>query len=274
MTVELPYTELAPPADLAGHVDRLWARTTLRGDPTRILRVLPDGCVDVIVRADRGQAVVVGTMTAALAITDRPAEVIAVRFRPGTAAAVMRCALDALTDREVELAALGVAGDGLAERVAEAPGLAARFAVLVAWLRARLAGVAPRDPRVVHAVTLLSRTPASIAEVAAALGVSRQHLARAFRREVGVTPKVLARIARMQRAAAALGGGGGERVPLARLAVELGYFDQAHLANELRALTGLTPVALAAAPAAALPHLYGELHFSKPARAAPGKVTP
>jgi AraC-like DNA-binding protein len=255
--IDVPYTEIAPPADLAAYVDRFWLRTTLRGDPSRVHRVLPDGCVDVIVRVDRATARLVGTMTRALIVADGPVEVIAVRFRPGTAAAVARCALDALTDREVEVAALGIA-PGVAAQIAEQPTSARRIAVLVAWLRAHLAHAPRPDPRIAHAVARLSGAArdarvARIDDVARELGVSRQHLARAFRREVGISPKALARIARMQRAAAALGRGD---APLARLAVELGYFDQAHLANEIRALSGLSPRALAAAPSVALAHLY------------------
>ena len=57
----------------------------------------------------------------------------------------------------------------------------------------------------------------------------------------------------MQRVAAALRRGG----DLARLAAELGYFDQSHLSHELRDLAGLTPAALAAERPIALSHLFG-----------------
>jgi AraC-like DNA-binding protein len=57
----------------------------------------------------------------------------------------------------------------------------------------------------------------------------------------------------MQRAAAALRRGS----DLARLAAELGYFDQSHLSHELRELIGLTPAALAAERPIALSHLFG-----------------
>ena len=289
--IDVPYTEVAPPADLAPYVDRFWFRTRRRGDPSSLHRVLPDGCVDVIVSADRGTARFVGTMTRALVVADRPGAVIAVRFKPGTAAAVARCALDALTDRDVELADLGLSGD-LGARIADVHGIADRLGVLQAWLRARLAGVGPPDPRIAHAVQRLAGG-ARVEQVVAELAVSRQHLARAFRRDVGIAPKMLARIARMQRAASALhrdagglhrdagglhrdpggpGGlgsgvrdpgvrGAGARGPgargLAGLAVELGYFDQAHFANDVRALTGLSPKEIAAAPPVALVHLYG-----------------
>ena len=211
--VELPYTEIAPPADLAPYVDRLWLRTSVRAEPGRLVRVLPDGCVDVIVHADRGTAELVGAMTRAIEMPDGPAELVAVRFKPGTGAALSRCPLAELTDRDTDLADLGIADD-LAGRVIDAPAAAAsagdlprlsaklplssaahaRLAALVAWLRRRLADAAPPDPRVARAVALLSADAARVDDAAGAVGVTRQYLARRFRDEVGITPKQLARI--------------------------------------------------------------------------------
>jgi AraC-like DNA-binding protein len=259
----VPYTEISPPADLAAYVDRLWLRSTRGGG--RVHRVLPDGCVDVIVRADRGEAELVGAMTRALVVADEPAEMVAVRFRPGAAAVFAGCALGELTDRNPALSELSIPGAGsLAGRVSDARGTEARLAALIGWLRARLAaaGAARRgpDPLVAHAVARLS-AGSRVDCVADELGVSRQYLARGFRREVGLSPKQLARIARMQRAASVIGGRRGRpgamTGAMARLAVELGYFDQAHLANELRALIDLTPAALAAEQPITLSHLYG-----------------
>lgn len=286
---DTPYTEVAPPSDLAPYVDRLWLRTTTRS--TGAHRVLPDGCVDILVHADRGAVELVGTMTRAIEVPGEPADMIAVRFRPGAAAAITHCGLAELTDRSVDLADLGLAGD-LAGRIVDAgrPGAAtadgafedgsramagrgdamprlqrlpaklplssashARLAALVAWLRQRLTHAEPPDPLVVRAVTLVSAGDTRVDDIASAVGVSRQYLARMFRREVGVSPKQLARIARMQRAAAALRRG----VDLARLAADLGYFDQAHFTHELRELAGITPVAIAAEQPIAMSHLFG-----------------
>jgi AraC-like DNA-binding protein len=200
-------------------------------------------------------------MTRAIEVPDAPAAMVAVRFKPGTAAAIARCALSELTDREAGLDELAIGDGGLAARVAEAATPGARLGVLAGWLRERLAA-APRTPRpdrlvgrAVAALTAPGERAARIDELADELGVTRQHLARVFRREVGVTPKELVRIARVQRAVAALGGGARP----ARLAAELGYFDQAHLANEVRALVGATPAALAAERPLAMVHLFAPL---------------
>lgn len=269
---EVPYTEIAPPADLAPYVDRLWLRTTVGAGGLH--RVLPDGCVDLIIDAGHGSAEIVGTMTRAIEVPGGPARHVAVRFRPGTAAALTRCALAELTDRAADPADLGIprglvddlvgaicdpvpAASCPAALPARIPLVAAdhaRLAALVTWLRARLAGAPPPDALVARAVALLATGAPRVDDVADQLGVTRQHLARSFRRDVGISPKQLARIARMQRAAAALRSGR----DLARLAAELGYFDQSHLTHDLRDLAGLTPTAVAAERPIALSHLFPE----------------
>ena len=65
------------------------------------------------------------------------------------------------------------------------------------------------------------------------LGRSRRHLATRFREQIGLPPKTVARILRFDRAVALLGGGG---ATLAELAFECGYYDQAHLNRDFRAV--------------------------------------
>ena len=55
--------------------------------------------------------------------------------------------------------------------------------------------------------------------------------------EVGLTPKQAARVLRFERAGGLLRSG---RYDLAMVAAEAGYYDQAHLSNEWRALAGCT----------------------------------
>ena len=78
-----------------------------------------------------------------------------------------------------------------------------------------------------------------IADLAFAAGVSRQHLTRVFREEIGVTPKLYARLARFRTALAWPGK------DWAQTAADLGYFDQSHLIADFRQFAGLTPAALA-----------------------------
>jgi len=228
------YRELPPPHALRHHVDRFWLRTPDDGPQSAPARILPDGCIDVLIDADTGAARVVGTMTTAV-LHDAPASrLAAVRFLPGGAHPFLRVGSAELTDRVAEVAALGARwleiGAGEPEHL---------VAALARTLLAR--GPAAIDPRVRQASRrLFSPAPPRVAELARDLGLSRQQLTRVFREHVGLPPKELARVARLQRAIHHLQRA--PALPLAAAALDLGYYDQAHMSAEFRELAGVTPL--------------------------------
>ena len=81
-----------------------------------------------------------------------------------------------------------------------------------------------------------------IADITATLGWSRKRLVAGFREQVGVPPKTLGRVLRFHHALELLSGTGG---PAAEIAAACGYADQAHMIREFRAVSGLTPGAMA-----------------------------
>ena len=74
-------------------------------------------------------------------------------------------------------------------------------------------------------------------------GWSRRHFAVRFRDELGMPPKALARLLRFERAVKRLRAGD----ELADLALEAGYYDQAHFNRDFRAFAGITPTEYLAA---------------------------
>jgi AraC-like DNA-binding protein len=232
------YREHLPPAALAPYVDRFWTSDAVAPAPeVEPRRILPDGCIDILIEltGDLARPRVVGTMTRALLIpAGAQPRIVAVRFRPGAAAAFLRVDADELTDLELELPALGL---DLEIDPRDPRGSLER------WLLARL----PAHPQRVadHAIARLVTAAPSLPELARETGWSRQWLTRECRRRVGVPPKQLARVARLQRAIITLQAiATRPRVPahgLASLAPALGYFDQAHMAKDFRELAGCTP---------------------------------
>ncbi len=143
-------------------------------------------------------------------------------------------------------AVLGADSARIHDRVRAAGGWPERFRVLdeaFGALRGRPDTVAA--PEVRWAWELLLRTGGTVpvSELAAETGWSGRHLASRFRAEIGLGPKAAARVIRFDRARRKLLGsaGAGPRTGLADLAVACGYFDQAHLAREFRALAGCPP---------------------------------
>jgi len=241
----MAYRELLPHPALRPFVDRFWILTAAAGSEPR--RILPDGCIDVIVdvEPDRdgfGQAVVVGTMTRAMLFHPRTRVCsAAVRFRPGGAAPFLRLLADDLTDRVLDAGDAGARWLAAGAEDAPADPLGA-VALLERRLLARLHGIAEPDRAVAHAVgRLFGAAPPPIAELGREIGWSRQYLARRFRAEIGVGPKQLARVARLQRAVDHLQRSTGGDLTLAGAAVDFGYFDQAHMARDFRELAGVAP---------------------------------
>jgi AraC-like DNA-binding protein len=96
------------------------------------------------------------------------------------------------------------------------------------------------SPEVGHVWHRLQGGAASVTALAAEVGWSRRHLAERFRREIGLPPKVAARVLRFERAKAELLRP--DTAPrLADVAASCGYADQAHLTREWRELAGCTP---------------------------------
>jgi transcriptional regulator GlxA family with amidase domain len=118
---------------------------------------------------------------------------------------------------------------------------ARRFSAIEEWLVARLASTHARRSRASHVVDLIRRArgQARIDAIARSVGWSPRSIERAFLREIGVRPKLYARIVRLNAVLARLDPT--ERASVVDLALEAGYFDQAHLLRDFRLLAGRTP---------------------------------
>lgn len=77
-------------------------------------------------------------------------------------------------------------------------------------------------------------------EVAALVGLGERQLERLFDERVGIGPKALALVMRVQALLTRVG----PMSDWSRLAAELGWSDQAHLTRDLGRLAGVTPAAL------------------------------
>ncbi|HEX4212742.1 MAG TPA: helix-turn-helix domain-containing protein [Candidatus Dormibacteraeota bacterium] len=141
---------------------------------------------------------------------------------------------------------LGREVDLLTERLAEGRGWPERFALVDAAIRRRLERAAPLLPEVEWAWGRLERSGGAvpIGRLGEELDWSRKRMAAAFRDQIGLTPKAAARVLRFGALTARLRTA--REQGWADLAAELGYYDQAHLVREVRALAGTTPTALRA----------------------------
>src|SRR5205807_2379247 len=94
------------------------------------------------------------------------------------------------------------------------------------------------DRRTAAAIELLQSE--SVEQVATRLEISARQLHRTIVADVGLSPKALQRVMRMQRFLAHAE----RRRDLAAASADAGYADQSHLTREVRALSGVTPARL------------------------------
>jgi AraC-like DNA-binding protein len=165
---------------------------------------------------------------------------IHVNLAPPAAYALFGLPLDALAQRVVPLEDV-LDEPSLADRLHAAEGWRARFALLDGILLRRFGESTAASREVAWAWSRLVETGGRVAvgSLAAELGWSRKRIVARFREQVGLPPKAAARLLRFERARS-LAEREAQR-DWARIALECGYYDQSHLINDFRAVTGRTP---------------------------------
>jgi AraC-like DNA-binding protein len=234
------YREWLPPAGLRRSLSCLWVSVIPPDGGQTVSQVYPDGCIDLIWQSGHG-AYLAGPDTGP-APAELPAGTIVVgaRFRPGAGGPAIGLPLSELRDQRVDLA------DSLPALARQLPAdLPPATALnLVTGLAAELVSAGPPDPLVLQGTRLLARGDTSVTRISSELAVSERQLRRRFDAAVGYGPKMLHRVLRFRRALADLPAAAHDG-DLARLAIQAGFADQAHLTREMTSMTGLPPAALA-----------------------------
>lgn len=167
---------------------------------------------------------------------------VVARLHLGAPESVLGAPASTIADRIVPLAELWDAASvrRLADRLFGAHDMSDAAAILETAIADRFAAARGRGDRERLALSAAKRlSGATVNTVAADLGVSDRHLRRVFREAVGVSPKTFTRLTRFHRALRAARGGG--HASWASIAAAVGYYDQAHLIAEFRAIAGAPP---------------------------------
>jgi methylphosphotriester-DNA--protein-cysteine methyltransferase len=196
-----------------------------------------------LVRA-RGGALVSGTCTRSYLYDPRQrASIVGVHFRPGGAFPFLGISPSEIVDSHVPLDDLwGSGGRNVHEQLLEASSPSERFRLLEAALLRRLRSARPVHAAVRAAVAALrdGGNGVRVAEVAAAVGLSRRRFIEVFEREVGLTPKLYARLQRFHRVKQLMATLGGP-ASWASFAIACGYFDQSHMLRDFLEFSSMSP---------------------------------
>jgi len=237
-----PYREFAPPDRLKQFVECFW--TVNPASALQEYPVLPDGCVDIVHSPSVARGLqLVGTMTTARRFAISAGDVqFGVRFRPAMSRSFLPLPGPETVDKSIALSDIwGTCGSRLNQQISETQSVSQ----CIGLLEERLAN--PRD------ITVLQRICTSIVEqagqvriddVAFQAGFSPRQLRRLFLEQVGLSPKQFCRVIRFRSSLSSFSGRG--CADWAQMALDCGYYDQAHFINEFRQFSGYTPGEFAA----------------------------
>jgi AraC-like DNA-binding protein len=261
---QVEYREYQPRPVLQPYVECFWSRVSglpagsrSSATPDSHL-VLPDGCIDIIfdfsdyaVEGELSQgadpvagAFAVGTMTHPLLVRSAGRlRFVGVRFKPGQSHRFLGIPASEVTNLRVGLEDLWSAeAKDLAERLSELGEPHLQVLELQEHLERMLRIRDLPDDRYITAIisqVTARRGEISVEQLARTAGITRQHLGRKFDYYVGVSPKLFIRLIRFRSLIeqAALVG----VKDLSLVALDHGYYDQAHMTHDFREFSGVSP---------------------------------
>jgi AraC-like DNA-binding protein len=233
-----------PASDLAHFIEYYWIVVwDLRGRGPHTQETLPQPNVHVVFAANdsRVYGVVTGKFSRHL---HGKSHVFGIRFAPGMFRSFLGSAVSGLADKTRPVRA--VFGESVSELEALLVSSAAQEHMVKAtdeFFQRRIPAFddkAELAKRVVQQV-LDERDLCTVDDLVNRVGIGKRTLQRLFGEYVGVSPKWVIRRYRLHEAVERFRSG--ERPNFAQVALELGYFDQAHLVNDFKSIIGYSPTA-------------------------------
>ncbi len=242
---------------LQGLVKCFWSLDAPATDQMQRQRIVPDGCMELIIHhgdvylqylddhqhITQPRGFVFGQITTPLEIAPTgKTGIIAARFFPNGFNALTQMSLHEMENKAVSLEILfGQEGLDLEKQVMQASNNTERIIHIEAFLLGRL-----KTPEVSQRITqrgveilLQSKGLVDLHQLSDQLQIHRRQLERNFSRIVGMSPKQLSKIIRLQSAIQSMSHQTFSN--LTTLALDHGYYDQAHFIKDFKELTGINP---------------------------------
>jgi AraC-like DNA-binding protein len=240
--MEPGYREYPPPTALAAHLVCIWTQVVAAGSDVITQRVLPDGCIDIVL-INEDAPIVAGPWTEPFTVRLPPGStIIGARWYPGRAPVLLGLPAAALFNQSVALGDVWSRASSMPiAQIAGERTLDGRRVALEAALLARLGRAAAADRAMHAAVGWIARNPQGrIDQLSRWVGISGRQVQRRFAAAVGYGPKQFQSVLRFQRLL-----GLARRTPaprtLGQLSAAAGYADQAHMTREFQRFAGQAP---------------------------------
>jgi AraC-like DNA-binding protein len=182
--------------------------------------------------------------------------VVGIQFQPGGTFPFFRLPASEVANQSVPLECLwgGTAGE-IREQLLAAPSADAMFGILEHCLLAQLVRPLELHPAIEFARKHICRAPqiATVSGVMERIGLSQRRFIELFHDQIGLTPKAFCRVRRFQRVLQRVHRK--QAVDWVQVALEGGYYDQAHFIHDFQGFSGLTPAAYLALATEHLNHV-------------------
>jgi AraC-like DNA-binding protein len=251
------YQTFPPSPELAAFIHCYWTLEAPKEDHPEKQRIIPDGCMEMIFHQGdpykqylpgggtimQPRCFVFGQITAPLDIEPTgQSRIFSVRFNPDGFTPFASLAPAMMENRAVPLTELfGEEGGALEQSILEAGSTTSRIVLAERFLLKKLATQEAVDSIVKAAVEILVQLKGNISidALSGQLKTHRRQLERKFSSIIGLSPKQLSKMIRMQSTLKILAN---DRVTsLTSLAYEGEYYDQAHFIKDFKEFTGVTP---------------------------------
>ncbi|AXY73336.1 AraC family transcriptional regulator [Paraflavitalea soli] len=240
----MSYQEYKPHEALRLYIDAYWrVQTTLLSKPS-VSRILPDGCVDIIINTGSTvvasdedtllvpeQAYLIGTMTSFSDTTQQPGAMLTgIRFKPAAFTLFYHTSLaetaDTCTSFELPLPVEQLRQADFVTRLDQY------------FLRRKQTARHRLFPVIDNVLQCAGNV--RISQLAREHFTTKRQLERSFKEQLGISPKEFANIVRYRSVLKTIRHNAGKR-SLEEIAFLNGYYDHAHLTNEIKRYTGNTP---------------------------------
>jgi AraC-like DNA-binding protein len=239
---KLRHSRRRPSSEVMPWIAHYWMiNWDLGGCEPQVVGSLPHPNIHLIF--EKGTSVVSGVQTCKFSrVLEGQARVFGVKFRPGGFRPFLESPVSKLADRVVPANRIfGRDLEPLEAIVLSSGKEDDKVRAVDDFFRAR----APkRDPMIELAGQLVERILRepeikSVDDLASHAVMSKRRLQRIFNEYVGVSPKWVIRRYRMHELIEKINSG--SRLDWSQVALDLGYFDQAHLINDFKSIVGYSP---------------------------------
>jgi AraC-like DNA-binding protein len=233
------HVRYAPPADLADWVEHFWCESW-QFQETQIREVVPHPCVHLVLTSTGSRIVGVQSRRFARELSGER-QIFGVRFRAGAFFPFCRRSLDSFANSLIPADGFFPDVGALEQDVLAMTDEHDRVAAVSHYLRVRVPQPDAKSVLAVRAVSEIrsDRSMNRVQALAEKLGAGERSLQRLFQRYVGVSARWVIHRYRLFEALEQLAHD--SDISLADLALELGYFDQAHFTNDFTRMVGHAP---------------------------------